>query len=65
MQGKALKPQEDLGTSTKPSIVSTLTQFLPVYKLTVTLLLVPHFDKGTDNFTLTEDNEWTCIFEGF
>jgi len=39
------------------------TQLLPVDKLTVTFLLVPHFDKGSDNFTLSEDNERTCMFE--
>lgn len=44
--------------------MNTLTQLLPVSRLTATFLLVPYFNKGTDNFTLSEDNEWTCIFEG-
>lgn len=47
------------------SVVSTLTWLWPIYKLAVAFLLVPHFDKGADNFTRSEDNKWTCIFEGF
>lgn len=49
----------------KALLLNTLAQLLLIYKLAVAFLLVPHFDKGTDNFTRSEDNEWTCIFEGF
>lgn len=47
------------------SVVNMLAWLLPIYKLAVTFLLVPHFDKGTNNFTRNEDNKQTCIFEGF